>query len=72
MKMPDVNMLLYAVNANAPQHPEAKRWLEAAFNAPEGIGFAWNVVLGFLRLGTRHSIFPAPHTRRCWPACCWA
>lgn len=28
MKLPDVNLLLYAFDAAAPRHDEARRWLE--------------------------------------------
>lgn len=60
MKLPDTNVLLYAVNRSAPQQAEAERWLRAAFAAPAGVGFAWVVLLGFLRIVTRAGIFERP------------
>ena len=60
MRTPDVNVLLYAVNADSPQHATARTWLEAAFVRPAGIGFAWPALLGFLRLSTRAGIFAKP------------
>lgn len=60
MKSPDVNVLLYAVNTDSPQHDTARHWIEAAYVAPEGIGFAWAALLGFLRLSTRSGIFSRP------------
>ncbi len=60
MKTPDVNVLLYAVNGDCPQHPPARKWLEDAFAEPGGIGFSWVAVLGFIRLATKPGIFPQP------------
>lgn len=60
MKTPDVNVLVYAVNADCPQHATAREWLEAAFVAPSGIGFAWAALVGFLRLTTRSGILRQP------------
>ena len=62
MKMPDLNVLLYAVNADAAQQAVAARWLEEAHEQPGGIGYAWVVLLGFLRIATRPGIFPRPLT----------
>lgn len=58
MKTPDVNVLLYAVNADSSQHPLANDWMERAFAEPAGIGFAWVALLGFIRIATQPGIFP--------------
>lgn len=60
MKLPDVNVLLYAANDASPDHEEARSWIESAFNETEGIGLAWVALLGFIRLSTRRGIFPKP------------
>jgi toxin-antitoxin system PIN domain toxin len=60
VKLLDANVLLYAVNEDAPQHPKAKAWLEHALSGPEPVGFDWTVLLAFLRLSTRSLIFPRP------------
>jgi uncharacterized protein len=60
VRTPDVNLLLYAVNADSPQHKAARGWLEAAFADPRGIGFAWAALIGFVRLATRSGIFVRP------------
>lgn len=57
MRTPDVNVLLYAVNADCPQHAVAHEWIESAFSQPQGIAFTWPALLGFLRLSTRAGIF---------------
>lgn len=60
MKLPDVNVLLGAVNASSAEHESARRWLEAALDAPAGVGFAWVALLGFIRISTRAGILPRP------------
>jgi uncharacterized protein len=60
MQVVDVNVLLYAVNRNAPHHEDARGWLDRALAGPRTVGFAWVVVLAFLRLSTRSGLFPKP------------
>jgi len=60
MKVVDANVLLYAVNADAPHHRTARRWLDAELNGMETVGFAWVVLLAFLRLSTNPSLFARP------------
>jgi toxin-antitoxin system PIN domain toxin len=60
VKLPDVNVLLFAANKASAEHEEARSWLESAFDEPGGVGFAWVVLLGFIRLATRRGIFSQP------------
>lgn len=60
MKLVDVNLLLYAVNEDAPHHARARAWLEAQLSGTETTAFAWTVLLAFLRLSTRPLVFPRP------------
>lgn len=60
MILVDANLLLYAVNRDAPLHGKAKNWLEATLNSDEDVGIPWNVVLAFLRLATRPGLFAKP------------
>ncbi len=62
MKIVDANVLLYAVNADSPQHEPARRWLDGALSGGEMVGFDWVVLLAFLRIATHPSIFPSPLT----------
>ncbi len=62
MKVVDANVLLYAVNADSPHHLDARQWLDEALDAGEAVGFAWVVLLAFLRLSTSHAVFPTPLT----------
>lgn len=59
MKTPDVNVLVYAINLDAPQRTAAARWLEDGFTATAGIGFTWHVLAGFLRVSTQRRIVRA-------------
>lgn len=56
----DVNLLVYAVNRDAPLHDRAKEWLNLVMSGTETVGLPWTVLLAFLRLTTRQGIFPRP------------
>lgn len=60
MKLVDANVLLYAVNESAPKHVPARAWLERALSGGAAVGFAWLVVVAFVRLSTREGFFPSP------------
>jgi toxin-antitoxin system PIN domain toxin len=48
----DVNIVIYAHNAGAPQHTMARAWALNSFSGTERIGIPWAVVHAFLRLTT--------------------
>ena len=48
----DSNLLLYAFDAGAKRHVEARAWLEDVLNGAEPVGFAWVVLLAFIRIAT--------------------
>jgi len=56
----DANLLIYAINQDAPLNRKAKLWLESVLSGKETVGFSWNVLLAFLRLTTRPSLFRRP------------
>lgn len=60
MILVDVNLLIYAVNEDAPLHRRAKAWLAATLSGTETVGMPWSVVLAFLRLTTRAGVFQTP------------
>ncbi len=60
MHIVDVNVLLYAVNEDAPHHRAARVWLNGALSNGEPVGFTWPVLLAFLRLTTKSGLFPRP------------
>ena len=62
MNLVDANVLLYAVNSDAPHHERARRWLDEALSGADTVAFAWIALLAFVRLSTRPDIFPNPLT----------
>lgn len=48
----DVNILLYAYDRSAPNHKQARRWVESAFSGPETVILPWITIWAFLRIGT--------------------
>jgi uncharacterized protein len=59
MIVPDANLLLYAVNNEAPLHAGAKSWVQDVLTGSETIGFAWLCLVAFVRVSTS-AIFPRP------------
>lgn len=57
MKVPDLNLLLYAVDRGSPHHKAAADWWNATMSGPETVGLAWSVMLGFVRLTTNPRAF---------------
>lgn len=62
MRFVDANVLLYAVNEDAPHHARARGWLDGALVGGEPVAFTWVVMLAFLRLGTHGAVFANPLT----------
>jgi toxin-antitoxin system PIN domain toxin len=60
MIIPDVNLLIYAVHAESPEHRRARRWLDALMTGDEPVGLPWVVILGFLRITTHARIMQSP------------
>jgi toxin-antitoxin system PIN domain toxin len=60
VRIPDVNVLLYAADESSPHHERARVWVEEVLSGPEVVGFAWTVLLAFVRLSTRAHVFSHP------------
>ena len=60
MKLPDVNVLVHAVDTKHPNHAIARSWLQNALVDAGGVGFAWLVLVGFVRVSTRAGILTQP------------
>lgn len=58
----DANVLLYAVNRDAPPHAACRAWLASALGARTPVGLAWAALLAFLRVSTRAGVFARPLT----------
>lgn len=62
MILPDVNLLVYAYNADAPKHDAARSWWDERLAGPEGVALAWVTLLGFIRICTHPKIHQNPMT----------
>ena len=60
MKLPDVNLFLYAYDSESPHHRAAASWLEETLSGVETIALSWSVLLAFLRLSTSPRIMQSP------------
>ena len=60
MIVPDLNLLVYAYNSDAPHHEKARAWWERLLNGRDPVGVPWAVILGFVRLMTHPSVLVAP------------
>jgi toxin-antitoxin system PIN domain toxin len=60
VKLPDLNLLIYAIDRGAADHARANRWWEATLSGTEAVGLAWSVLLGFIRLTTNPRVMGSP------------
>lgn len=62
MILPDLNLLVYAYNSDAPAHRRAKAWWESCLSETRPVGLSWVVILGYLRLMTSRRVLVDPFT----------
>ena len=60
MILPDVNLLVYAYNTDAPMHQQARCWWETCLDGSQPVAIAWVVALGFVRLMTSRAVMQRP------------
>jgi hypothetical protein len=60
--VPDVNLLLYAVVSDFPQHKRAHAWWEETINSTAEIGLASPAIFGFIRIATNPRVLSPPLT----------
>jgi toxin-antitoxin system PIN domain toxin len=58
--VPDINLLVFAYNSDAPHHEEARRWWETCLSKGGTVGLPWVVVLGFVRVMTSRVVLTDP------------
>jgi uncharacterized protein len=58
----DTNLLVYAVNRQAREHPAAREALERWLGGPQQGYLPWCVIYEFLRVTTHHRTFATPLT----------
>jgi toxin-antitoxin system PIN domain toxin len=60
VKVPDLNLLIYAVDRRSVPHKAAVTWWNGLLSGNETVGFSWTVLLGFVRLTTNPNVVHAP------------
>lgn len=58
--IPDINLLLYTYNTDAPAHTKAITWWQELLSGDEPVGLPLVVIFGFVRLATLNRVFPNP------------
>lgn len=60
MIIPDINLLVYAYNSDAPFHEPAKDWWEQLLSDRDAVGLPWVVALGFVRIMSSAAVLVDP------------
>ncbi len=60
MILPDVSVLIHAHNVASPLHDVAREWWDERLAGPRGVGLAWVVILGFVRITTHTRVLDRP------------
>jgi uncharacterized protein len=60
MRLPDVNVLIYAHREDAPEHDRYAAWLTGMVEADEPFAVSESVLAGFLRIVTNPRVFDPP------------
>jgi len=60
VKIPDLNLLIYAVDRRSSEHEGAVTWWNTLLSGNESVGLAWTVLLGFIRLTTNARVVTNP------------
>ena len=60
MIVPDVNLLVYAVDATSPFHTRARGWWDDTLSSSADVGLCYPSVLGFVRMTTNRRVFDSP------------
>lgn len=62
MIVPDVNLLLYAIDDTSAHHEAAAAWWSDCLAGPELVGIPWVTTLAFVRLTTNPRVYAEPLT----------
>ena len=60
--VPDVYLLVHAMNTESIHHEQAWTWWSGELNGTEHIGFSWSVITGYLRVATHPRIMSKPQS----------
>ena len=61
MILPDVNVLLYAYDADSPHHPGSRAWLNSVIAGPSPYGISPQVLSSVVRIATNRRAFPVAY-----------
>jgi uncharacterized protein len=56
----DATLLVYAANRSAPEHGQARKWLDDRLSGSAAVGLPWMSLLRFVRLASNPSIVRSP------------
>jgi toxin-antitoxin system PIN domain toxin len=59
--LPDINILVYALDKSSPHHRAAREWWEEQLNGTQTVCLPWVVMLGLIRLLTNPRVFNHPY-----------
>ena len=62
MLIPDINILVYAYDADSPRYARAREWWETTLQQPRVVGLPWSTSVGFIRIATQRGISARPMT----------
>lgn len=60
MILADVNVLIYALRTDSPEHARHKRWLESVVNSPVTYGVSPQVLASVVRICTNPRVYARP------------
>lgn len=60
MILPDVNLLIYAVDETSAFHSAARSWWDEVLSSTRIVGLCYPSMLGFIRLATNRRVFASP------------
>jgi toxin-antitoxin system PIN domain toxin len=60
--LPDINLLIYAVDETSPFHESARNWWDNQLSSTQPVGLCYPSILGFIRLTTNRRVFAEPLT----------
>lgn len=60
MIIPDINLLVYAYNTDAPFHDPSRAWWEELLSGRTTVGLPWVVMLGFVRIMSSSVVLTSP------------
>ena len=60
MIVPDINLLIYAYNVDAPASDAAQDWWKKLLSGTETVGVPWAVATGFVRIITNPRVMDSP------------